>query len=122
MKTFYLSLAILLAAVVSSAPASAQALAPNQNPNYAASREKYMRLSDSLTRLHSTTLQDTYSAPDWYEQKMQRREDRRNFHRQLRLERARYFWDYTPYYGHSPYRYDNYRHHRYYRPWWLWPY
>jgi hypothetical protein len=120
MKTFYLSLAILLAALAPAAPADAQSLAPNQNPNYAVSRDKYMRLADSLTRLHGTTLQDTYAAPDWYEQKMQRRHDRREFRQQLRLERARYDWNSTPYY--APYRYDNYRHHRYYRPWWLWPY
>ena len=122
MKTFYLSLAIFLALFAPSARAEAQTLAPNQNPNYAVSRDKYMRLADSLTRWHGTTVQDTYSAPDWYEQKMQRREDRRDFRRQLRLERARYYWDYTPYYGYQHYRYDGYRNHRYYRPWWLWPY
>jgi hypothetical protein len=122
MKTFYLSLAILLAAFVPSARAQAQTLLPGQNPNYAVSRDKYMRLSDSLTRWHSTTLHDTYSAPDWYEQKLQRRHDRQEFRQQLRLERARYNWDYNPHYGYQPYRYDNYRHHRYYRPWWLWPY
>jgi hypothetical protein len=120
MKTFYLSLAILLAA--SAPPAQAQTLLPGQNPNYAVSRDKYMRLSDSLNRWHSTTLQETYAAPDWYEQKMQRREDRREFRQQLRLERARYYWDNSQYYGYRPYRYDGYRHHRYYRPWWLWPY
>lgn len=122
MKTFYLSLAVLLAAVAPAARADAQTLAPNQNPNYAVSRDKYMRLADSLTRWHSTTLQDTYAAPDWYEQKLQRREDRRDFRRQLRLERARYYRSYSDYYGYQPYRYDGHRYQRYYRPWWLWPY
>lgn len=126
MKTFYLSLAILLVLFTPAAQADAQTLAPNQNPNFAVSRDKYMRLSDSLTRLHGTTLQETYAAPDWYEQKMQRRDDRREFRQQLRLERARHFGGYPDYYGYNPgypnYRSYNYRHYRPYSPWWLWRY
>ncbi|HEY1113973.1 MAG TPA: hypothetical protein VGE66_10440 [Chitinophagaceae bacterium] len=122
MKTLYLSLAILLAALAPAAQADAQALLPNQNPNYAVSRDKYMGLADSLTRLHGTTQHDTYAAPDWYEQKLQRRDDRREFRQQLRLERARYHRGYSDYYGYQPYRYDGHRHQRYYRPWWLWPF
>lgn len=122
MKTFYLSLAILLAALAPAAPAAAQTLLPDQNPNYAVSRDKYMRLADSLTRLHGTTQHDTYAAPDWYEQKLQRRDDRREFRRQLRLERARYDWDDVPYYGHRSYPYHHYRPYRHFNPWWFWRY
>lgn len=67
---------------------SAQDLAPNQNPNFKTSLEKYLKVNDSLQEFMNTTVQQTYSAPDWYEQRMKRREDRRNFRRQLRLTNA----------------------------------
>ena len=102
-------------------------LAPDQNPNYAISRDKYMRLSDSVNRWHSTTLQNTYHAIDWVADRAKAREDRRDFRQQLRLERAR--WNgydyrsdgyYNSYYNNNNYYspYNNYPYNRrqmYYR-------
>jgi hypothetical protein len=88
-------------------------LAPDQNPSFAVSRDKYMQIADSMNQWHGTTFQETYKAFDWYENKLERRDERRQFRQQLRLERYRY--DYNPYY-HSGYNY-NYRYnpHRYNR-------
>lgn len=52
----------------------AQNLAPDQNPNYKQSLEKYLALKDSLILFEGTTLQQTYKAIDF----MQAKEDRRN--------------------------------------------
>ena len=76
-------------------------LAPDQNPNYAVSRARYMGLADSLTALHGTTLQETYKAIDWMADRAEARADRRAFRRQLRLARAAYWYD--------GYQYPNYR-------------
>ncbi len=87
--------------------AEAQNLAPDQNPNFAVSRDKYMQLADSVNRWHGTTFQETYSAPDWVERRELRRKENRQFRRDLRLERQRR--GYQPYhyqpYGYSPYGY-----------------
>jgi hypothetical protein len=72
----------LLLAVVSVASAQ-ETLAPDQNPNYAVSRAKYMDLKDSLTVNMNTTEQDTYKAYDWYQEKQEWKAARR----QARLER-----------------------------------
>ena len=91
-------------------------LAPNQNANYAVSRSKYMKMADSLNQWHSTTLQQNYKAIDWLADRREARADRREFRRQLRLERARhmgYPYYYDNYYGnynrryHNNYRYNN---------------
>lgn len=106
-------------------------LAPDQNPNYAISRDKYMKMADSLNDWHSTTLQNTYRAADWLADREQARKDRSEFRRQLRLERARwnnynyrhdgYFDSYNNYNNNSYYDpYNNYRNNRWQRPrfWW----
>ena len=64
-------------------------LSPDQNPSFAASRDKYLLIADSLTALHSTTIQSTYKAYDWYEAREERRAEQRAFNRQLQLERLR---------------------------------
>jgi hypothetical protein len=102
--------------------ATAQAgLAPDQNPNYAVSRTKYMQLADSLTDWQSTTQHTIYKAIDWLADRKEARADRREFRRQLRMERARadyayYDAGYYPnnYYRNynNRYRYNNYRRHR----------
>lgn len=110
---------LLLALIIAVADASAQTgLAPDQNPNYMISRDKYMGLSDSLNAFHSTTVQDTYKAIDWLEDRRDARAQRRAFRRELRMERARYggyyFNDYDYY---TPYYYNNsfYNYNRGYR-------
>ena len=70
-------------------------LAPDQNPSYAVSRSKYMQIADSLNEWHSTTQHNFYKAIDWLAYRKDSRADRREFRRQLRMERAR--WDHYYY-------------------------
>ena len=83
----------------------------DQNPRYLVSKAKYEMLADSINRFHSTTLQNTYEAYDWYEARQKRRSDRTSFRRQLRLESIRYGdnWGYNDY----NYRWNN----NYYNGW-----
>lgn len=107
------SLAILFYSDIANAQSS---LAPDQNPSFAVSREKYMNMADSLTRFESATVHTTYKAYDWYEAKQERKSERIQFRRQLRLERARndYFfyddgfdnnWRNRYYRNYSPFRF-----------------
>ena len=61
--------------------ALAQELAPDQNPNYKVSLEKYQALNTSLQTTMNTTVQQTFKAFDWYtakqDRKVERRADRR---------------------------------------------
>jgi hypothetical protein len=121
MKTYLLP---LLSILLISGIANAQTeLAPNQNPNYTVSRDKYMKMADSLIQWHSTTLQNTYEAIDFLADREKARTDRREFRQQLRLERAR--WNNYNYqndgYFYPSYNYPNnsyynsYRNNRNYR-------
>jgi len=104
-----------------------QSLAPDQNPNYLISEAKYTQMADSINSLHGTTIQDTYKAIDWMEQRAEAREARRAFRRELRLTRARYgYYGYGypvyssyPYYNNYPYYGNNYYHpyYSYHRNW-----
>lgn len=85
-------------------------LAPDQNPNYTISRAKYMQIADSLNEWHSTTQQENYKAIDWLADRREVRADRREFRRQLRMERAR--WTDYGYYNDGYYLPDNYYYHR----------
>lgn len=49
-------------------------LAPDQNPNYERSRDKYMKESENLTKNESQTIQQTYKAIDDVQAKQERRE------------------------------------------------
>ncbi len=96
-------------------------LALNQNPNFELTRAKYMAMADSVNQWHSTTIQNTYKAIDFLEDKKIARAERQEFRRELRLQRAQR--GYNNYYRHySPSRYYNkrlydyyptYRHNRY---------
>lgn len=66
----------------------AQELAPDQNPNYRNSAEKYAQQSDELTATQSTTQQETYKAYDWREAKAEKQQLRRD--RQYELRKLRY--------------------------------
>lgn len=93
----------------------------NQNPNYKQSMDYYMKHKDELQVAMNTTPQETYKAFDWYQNKIDRRQERRNARNERRLARAM-----APnYYYHNP-RYRNYR---YYNDsysnwnddcWWFW--
>jgi hypothetical protein len=106
-----------------------QSLAPDQNPDYMVSQSRYMGMADSLTSTHGETIQETYKAIDWMADRQQRRDDRRAFRRQLRLERARYGWSYNDYSNYNPtysyyprysgnYWYNYQPYHNYYRSRW----
>ncbi len=122
--SFFATVIIMLSCLTSF---SQTGLAPDQNPNYEASLAKYMNMADSLNRWHSSTQHDMYKAIDWLADRKEARADRREFRRQLRLERARYYnsgFYYNDYRGyHNRYRYHPFRGH-YYSPfnrfdyWW----
>jgi hypothetical protein len=88
-----------------------------------------MGMADSINSMHGETIQETYKAIDWMADRQQRRDDRRAFRRQLRLERARYGWSYNDYNSYYPtysyyprysgnYWYNYQPYHNYYRPRW----
>lgn len=102
-----------------SSSSAQQNLVPDQNPDYAVSRDKYMLISDSINQWHSTTIHQTYKAYDWYEAKMERKNERLEFRRQLRLERARNNY-YRPHHYNRYYNNYNYRYHRNPFGFWWW--
>jgi len=79
--------------------------APDQNPRYKEGLNRYIKLTDSLTKNQGTTLQQTYKAYDWYEAKLERRQQRR-YWRQHSC-----FYPHNSWYGPGFY-YPNY----FYRP------
>ena len=101
MKLFTLLLFSIVFTSLQSSFAQSEVLLPDQNPQYYSSKAKYMLLADSINKFHSTTLQNTYEAYDWYDAKQKRRSDRLLFRRELRLERARFSnrWNYSNYNG-----------------------
>jgi hypothetical protein len=65
--------------------ANAQEFAPDQNPNYKVSLEKYTTNMVTLQTTNNTTVQDTYKAYDWSTAKAERKAERRNFRRERAL-------------------------------------
>ncbi|MBK7885038.1 MAG: hypothetical protein IPJ81_15590 [Chitinophagaceae bacterium] len=101
----------------------ARQLVADQNPQYMQSQNKYMAMADSLTAWHATTLQNTYKAYDFFEAKAERKAERRDFRRTLRLERARrlnYFDPYNNQYynNRNSFWYNPYNNFQYRRRWW----
>lgn len=103
---------------------SQTSLAPDQNPNYEISRAKYIQVADSLNKWHSSTQHEMYKAIDWLADRAEARADRREFRRQLRLERARWYGSDFYYNGYYHGNYNRYRYHPYrsYRPLGFTPY
>lgn len=91
--------------VVLAISVEAQNLAPDQNPRYMESQQRYMRMADSINTWHGTTPQETYKAIDFLVDKREAREARKAYRRELRMERAR--WNNDFYYGYGGY-YNNY--------------
>ncbi len=85
---------VLIATTIIKTSSKAQEV-PNQNINYKISQDHYTRLADSLLKFQGTTIQNTYKAIDYMQAKQDRKEARKNFRQQLRLERARnpYYWN-----------------------------
>jgi hypothetical protein len=79
-------------------------LVADQNPRYKESLQKYAPLADSLTKSLSTTLQQTYKAYDFYEARLARRAQRREWRHQENMNR--------------PYLYNNYWSDSFYSPYW----
>jgi len=96
-------------------------LAPDQNPNYKRSQEKYMAQSDSLIASEGQTLQRTYQAIDEFHLKKRQRQARKQQKREWKHEERmarysnpgyRYSGNYGNYgynngYGYNPYGYNN---------------
>jgi hypothetical protein len=83
-------------------------LDPDQNPRYKQSQAKYARVADTLNSLHGTTVQNTYKAYDWYEDKLERRRQNREWRHQENLNG---YYDYSPswgFYGNYSYPFPNY--------------
>lgn len=109
-------LLVMMTAVITAGAQSS--LAEDQNPNYEVSRDKYMKIADSLTSFQSTTVHNTYKAIDYMEDRRIAREERLQFRRQLRLERARRNFYVAPVNRrwHNNWGfYDPYMHNRFYR-------
>jgi hypothetical protein len=104
----------LFAFVALAFTAEAQNLAPDQNPRYMESQQRYMRMADSINAWHGTTPQETYKAIDYLQDKRDAREARRAFRRELRMERARWnndwYYGYGGYYNYNSYYPGYYRH------------
>jgi hypothetical protein len=91
------------------------ALAPDQNPNYMISQNRYLKMADSINSWHGTTPQETYKAIDFLEDKREARANRRQWRQELRMERARnggWYYNggynsYYPAYGYSGNYYGN---------------
>ncbi len=100
-------------------------LAPDQNPNYKNSMEKYVTNKDELLKTEGTTVQDTYKAIDDMQIRQERRDLRRAYRQERRLARINncgYY--YSPYlnnnynsFGYNSYNsYPSYSSYSYYRP------
>ena len=80
-----------------------------QNPSFMVSQARYMKMADSINSWHGTTLQETYKAIDYLEDKRELRANRRAWRRELRMERARNSGWYNGYYNdYNYYPYNNY--------------
>ncbi|RYY39733.1 MAG: hypothetical protein EOO08_08660 [Chitinophagaceae bacterium] len=112
-------LLLLMLASAGTIAASAQTV-PDQNPNFAVSRDKYLKLADSVNRWHSVTMQNTYKAYDWYEAREERRTARRQTRQAVRINRSRYSgWNngYNSSRWNNPYYDPYYYNPRSYRRW-----
>ncbi len=105
MKKIILSSIFILSAFMLKAQETA--LAPDQNPNFKMSLAKYQSSQESLQGTMNTTVQDTYKAYDWYQAKLERRQQRISFRQERALARIRYRNDYQGNWDYG-YRYNNY--------------
>lgn len=93
-------------------------LAPNQNPNYKVSQEKYRANKDESLKTEGTTVQATYKAIDDMQIRQDRRDLRRSYRQERRLARINNCGYYSPYLYNNcnSYGYDSYTPYSYYRP------
>lgn len=105
MKSILLTASLIVATVLAG---TAQNLAPDQNPSFMVSQARYMQMADSINSWHGTTLQNTYKAIDYLEDKRELRANRKAWRRELRMERARNSGWYNGYYNDYYYPYNSY--------------
>jgi uncharacterized protein YxeA len=91
----------------------------DQNPNYHKSMDYYMKQKDELQKTMNTTVQNTYRAFDWYQNKLDKKQQRIDNRQQVRIARASspsfyyypHYTSYNRYHRNWNYNYDN---------WWFW--
>lgn len=78
-------------------------LLPDQNPRFMESQAKYTAMADTITALQGTTAQNTYKAFDWYQDKLERRQQRREWRHQEIMSGAYSYpsWGLGVYSGYS---------------------
>lgn len=122
MKAAVYSFIVCMALVLNSQAQTKQDLVADQNPRYKESLQKYAPMADSLTRSLGTTTQNTYKAYDFYEARLARRAQRREWRHLENMNRPllyNNYWSdsfYSPYwrnsgsfYRNSPGRFRSYR-------------
>ncbi len=72
---------LLFVMIAFNAHTQSTGLLPDQNPDYKMSQDKYTRFRDSLLINSNLTIQDTYKAYDWYAEKIENRNNRRQARR-----------------------------------------
>lgn len=110
MKSILLTASLILVIAFTGTAQNAQ---QEQNPSFMISQARYMKMADSINSWHSTTLQETYKAIDYLEDKRELRANRRAWRRELRMERARNSgwyngFGYNGYYNNYSYPYNYY--------------
>lgn len=101
-------------------------LVANQNPNYLSSQQYYVQKADSLESTMNTTVQDTYKAYDFYENKLERKQNRIKNRHQVRLARAynpNYYFDrfyYNNWCWNNPRGFNTFGGYRLGNWWWRW--
>lgn len=102
--------------------AQQQDLAPDQNPNYAVAMVKYTGNTEQLQSTNNTTVQNTYKAFDWYENKKEKKQERLEFNRKIRLLQAeRSYYNRNNYNGYGYDRnYNNGYNRNYNYNYWHW--
>jgi len=86
-----------------------QAQESDQNPNHQISATKYAERSEALLKNQGQTVQDTYKAYDWTQNKIDQRQARIDRRHELRMAYAN-----RPFYSQRPYRnYGNYGNQQY---------
>jgi hypothetical protein len=99
MKKNIFIIALMLVGGLLSGTVKAQqtaSLVADQNPRYMESQAKYIRVADTLNSLHGTTIQNTYKAYDWYEARLKRRRQNREWRHE---ERMNGYYDSSPSWG-----------------------
>jgi hypothetical protein len=113
MKISAVSVLLFLVLALPQAPAQQNRLVPDQNPRFKESERRYFKGADSLTNTLGMTVQQTYRAYDWYEARLERREQRRQW-RKLHNLNYRYYdnlW-YPRYYKGYSCRYSRFNTYR----------